>query len=186
MTGALLLKTNSRFIQPTETPTLITETVTSSSAASVSFTSIPATWRDLEVRVRGRGTNAGVLIDFRYRFNNDSSANYDYILLQPHIGIGVFSGLAQTSGYMGVLAAAGATANYADFAKMLIADYRGTTFQKASVNISGCRTSSSTSTLYTELTTNWWRSTAAINRVDIFPSSNAFVDGSVVSLYGTL
>ena len=37
---------------------LITETVTTSSASSVTFSSIPSTYRDLFLRIRGRGTTA--------------------------------------------------------------------------------------------------------------------------------
>ncbi len=53
---------------------LISEVTTSASQASVSFTSIAATYRDLEVHVRGRGTQSATLIDMRMRFNNDTAA----------------------------------------------------------------------------------------------------------------
>ena len=165
---------------------LITETVTTGSATNVSFASIPATYRDLEVRVRGRGTKTATLVDIRIRFNADTSGNYDGETQQANSTTNSnFGGVAGTSAYMGNIAAASATANVADMIEILIADYRGTTFQKACRYIATLKTGTAVGNLYNEVGSIWWRNTAAITQIDVFPSSNGFVDGTVVSLYGS-
>ena len=168
---------------------LLNETVTAGSATNVSFTNIPAVFRDLEVRIRGRGTKpAAVNVDIRMRFNNDSGANYDSESLQGSGATPVaFGSLAQTSAYVGNLAAATAPANVGDAIIIAIPDYRGTIFQKVALYRATLKAGTSVvANLFTEAGSNFWRSTAAINRVDIFPSANAFVDGTVVSLYGLI
>jgi len=166
---------------------LISEVVTTGSATNVSFTSISAAYRDLEVRIRGRGTKPAVAnVDIRMRFNGDTGANYDTEIVQGNGSTAsAFGAVGETSAFVGNLAAATATANVADAIKAEVFDYRGTTFQKAAL----CRSSLKVGTaaianLYTLASSNYWRSTAAITQIDVFPSANGFVDGTVVSLYG--
>jgi hypothetical protein len=164
---------------------LITETVTSGSATNVQFASISGIYRDLEIRVRGRGTAAAALIGVRIRFNGDTAANYD---LQEHLlqnaTTSGFPAVGVTSGFIGNVAAASATANFADFLIATVGDYRGTTFQKVVHFKGSVRTAAANANLYVEHGAVWWRSTAAITQIDVFPTSGGFVDGSVVSLYG--
>lgn len=165
--------------------TLITETVTSGSAASVSFSSIPATYRDLLVRVRGRGTKAAAFVDIRIQVNGDTGGNYDIETQQANNTTNTnFANAAQTSWYIGNLAAASATANVADSIEAILFDYRGTTFQKSGQYRATLKTGTAAANLFNECGSLWWRSTSAINAVSVFPSGNAFVDGTVVSLYG--
>lgn len=168
--------------------TLITETVTSSSASSVSFTSIAATWRDLVVVVRGRGTKSAVSCTVGMRFNNDSGSNYDRIDGEvTQAGLTTGEVVAGTSIGVGYLAAANAPANVADTIEIIIADYKGTTFQKAvRAPASTLKVGNSSNSIFTVSTAGWWRSTAAITRVDVFPDTGGFVDGTVVSLYGRM
>jgi len=137
------------------------------------------------VRVRGRGTKTATSVDIRMRFNGDSGGNYDYDVTQlVNTSTVPFTGVAQTSLYTGNVAAASATSGIADMIEVTIGDYRGTTFQKAAMYRSTLKTTTAASGFYAERGSLWWRSTSAINQVDIFPSSNGFVDGTVVSLYG--
>lgn len=164
---------------------LITETVTSGSAANVPFSSIPAIYRDLEIRVRGRGTTAAALVGINLQFNGDTGANYDWEDTQSNnVTTASFNNNAVTLALIGNIAAASATANVADFLVAQVGDYRGTTFQKAGLSRGTIRTSTAAAGAFNESFSFWWRSTAAINAVKVFPSAGAFVDGSVVSLYG--
>jgi hypothetical protein len=167
--------------------TLITETVTSGSATNVSFASIPADYRDLELRVRGRGTKAATLVDIRVRFNGDTGANYDAETQQANNTTNSnFASAGTTSLYVGNIAAASAPANVADYVEAVIADYRSTTFQKAGRYLATLKTAASAAGVFNESGSIWWRSTSAITQIDVFPSANAFVDGTVISLYGLL
>lgn len=186
-TGNNSRKVTLAVLRASMTKALITETVTSGSATNVSFTSIPGTFRDLELRVRGRGTKAATLVDIRLRFNADTGANYDYEVQQANgTGGGNFNGAAQTSGYIGNIAAASATANVSDMLQATIGDYRGTTFQKAALFTASTKVGTAAANMYNDCGSVWWRSTSAITQIDVFPSANAFVDGTVVSLYGSL
>lgn len=166
---------------------LITETVTAASATNVSFTSIPATYRDLIVRVRGRLTTSAVSEVLRMRFNGDSGANYNTHATQlVNVTPGGFVNVGLTYAYIGSLSAATATASYADTCEALIGDYRGTTFHKSGLMRSSYMTSAAASAMKSETGGFWWRSASAITQIDVFPAANAFVDGTVVSLYGLL
>lgn len=165
---------------------LITETVTSGSATNVSFTSIAATYRDLEVRVRGRGTKSATNCDVRMRFNSDTGSNYDLASAMFQASSALGQNVATTYITIGHLAAASAPTNAADAIAVQIIDYRGTTFQKAVMGQGTIKQANSSGSLWTEIYSGWWRNTAAITQIDIFPDSNAFVDGTVVSLYGRM
>lgn len=165
---------------------LISEVVTSATQASVSFTGIAATYRDLEVRVRGRGAIAGTDANVALQFNGDTTANYAAHLLwinsTPQMFAFGASGGA-TSAMIGTLPGNTAVANMASLIEAHIQDYRGTTFAKSGISQSGIIRAFSGGNLFTETGIWAWNSTAAINRVDVLCPSG-FVNNSVVSLYG--
>ncbi|HET9159118.1 MAG TPA: hypothetical protein VFN88_00770 [Caulobacteraceae bacterium] len=166
---------------------LIEETVTSGSQTTVTFSSIPAIFRDLEVVVRGRSAQAVLGSDILMRFNNDSGTNYQYEQA-------AFSGTAtafaqstgQTSQKVSIFPGISAVTSYAGSATIRILDYRGTTFFKNTQIQSGGNYGTTTNTNQILLYQGLWLSTSAINRVDVFTASSNFVDGSIVSLYGLM
>lgn len=164
---------------------LITEIVTSGSQASVTFSSIPNTYRDLIVRVRGRGDASATNVTIQMTFNGDTGTNYDiqYLEGSPSAGAGNFFSLNNIS--FSRLPGATAPANNAGGTDVIIFDYRGTTFYK-SVSVSGGAIfGTSGSTTLTGQYVGDWRNTAAITSVKIALSAGNFVNNSVVSLYGS-
>jgi hypothetical protein len=170
--------------------TLIQEVVTSATQSSVTFSSIPATYRDILIVVRGRLTSAGVLLQFvALRFNGDTAGNYQYEEMHSFgspvsSGFVVSESLTATSAAFGYLPGANATANHAGTAMARIGDYRGVTFFKSFTGESGLTLGTSSFNTGTVKTGGAWRNTAAINSVTVLPTTGAFVDNSVVSLYG--
>lgn len=167
--------------------TLISSTTTSGSAASVTISSIPATYKDLELHVTGRGDAAGVTSAIlRLQFNGDTAANYDYEIYERNAsgGAGDVGGVAQTSIRLGSLPAATAGASRAGSSIVIIPDYAGTTFFKTVVVNNSRSLGTTTATQEIAVGGGEWRSTAAINAVKVLWSAGNFVDGSVVSLYG--
>lgn len=167
--------------------TLITETVTSGSAADVTFSSIPATYRDLEVRVRGRGTTAANEVGLQIQFNGDTGNNYNYT--EAFIGatgnVGAVETLGAASVRIGVLPAANATAGYSGVAKAVIGDYRGTTFNKPVVAEGAYAVGNASNGTVCHPAGGVWRTVGtAINAIRVFPSAGNLVDNTVVSLYG--
>lgn len=165
---------------------LISEVVTSGSAANVQFAAIPATYRDLELRVTGRGNIAAANTSIRFRFNADTGANYDMDGMDYNNTPNLAQIIAGTAGQMGYIAGSTAPANSAEAAVLRIGNYRGTVFHKASTGHGSLKVGTGATQLYASIFANWWRSTAAITQIDVFPNSSTFVDGSVVSLYGIM
>lgn len=151
--------------------------------ATVTFSAIPGTYRDLVLMVRGRGTAAAVNVGVRCRFNGDTAGNYNYQrLLGADTTTGVTETYSQTSAYLGEVSAATAVAGTAGQIETVIGDYIDTTFHKTCITLGG-HTASAT-TMVVENTYNRWASTAAITQIDLFPLTGSFVAGSIFTLYG--
>ena len=167
---------------------LISETVTSGSQASVTFSSIPATYRDLEIRVRGRGNVAATNAIVRVQLNGDTGANYDYAKIDANGGAGGGGSggqaVAQTSADVGYLSGSTAAANVSSAVTLTLYDYTGTTFQKTGASHGTLNTANSIGNQYVTNGFMAWRSTSAVTSVTILLDSSTFVNGSVVSLYG--
>lgn len=194
-TDGKVLTTHGAAADPTwETPTgggggaltLISEVVTSGSQTSVTFSAIPNTYRDLVLVIRGRGTTGAPVIDMRYQINGDSSGNYEY---QEFRGTDATTATSesvnQTSAFFGYFPAASATANYGGLIEARFGDYKGTTFFKSVVGSTAFSLGTGGFSQGAGVTSSIWISTAAIASLFVFPSAGGFVDGSVVSLYGS-
>lgn len=166
---------------------LITETTTSASQSTVTFSSIPATYRDLEVVVRGRGTVSATQADVIMQFNTDTGSNYDYeSASSAHTTISGGAQVATTFIYLGAITGDTATASVAGSAQAMVYDYRGTTFQKAVIANSAYKLGTSLANIGRSYNSGFWRSTSAITQIDVKFASGNFKDGSVVSLYGLM
>jgi len=171
---------------PTASCVLITEVITASSQASVTFSSIATIYRDLEVVVRGRGTQSVTEIDIDLQFNGDTGNNYDEqtSYLYNSTFNAVSHGVGRIKGPN--IAGASATSGVPGFIRMKIGDYRGTVFFKAVFCHGYWRPGTGAGDGTSFVGGGLWRSTAAINAVKVFPSAGNFVDGTVVSLYGIM
>ena len=163
----------------TATYALIESQTLGSNATTVSFTSIPATYTDLVLVCRPAAIDAefNALI---MRFNNDSSALYSWTFLR---GNGTSATSGRSSGdtriYLGQFAL-NSTVGDQNFI-VNIQDYANTSTHKT-VIVRSNRASSSL-----EATVGLYRSTNAINRVDIETSAgsvNQIKSGSTFRLYG--
>lgn len=164
---------------------IIVGTDVTAPAASVSFSGIVSTYRDLRLVVRGRGDNAATNVNVRVQFNGDSAANYDYETLgaagATAFGAAVVGATFIETGWM---SSAGAPTGVASTVDMLIANYKNTVFHKDATAKTNLKQANSGGSLLSGLFASWWRSTSAINAVLVFPSAGNFVSGTVISLYG--
>lgn len=157
----------------------LAETVLGATAASIDFTSIPATYRHLLLAITIRKTTADG--SYTVRLNNDSGANYT---LQQVSGSAAAAtaveSLAATSwGFGGIPS----TANYVSNALVIFPDYAGSlykTFVQLGTKIVGV----STGNLVMAARGGIWLNTAAINRITLTPDANNFDVGSTVTIYG--
>ena len=161
----------------------IAETLLGSAAASISFSSIPATFRHLLIVLAGRTDRASVTRDtVLLRVNSDSGANYDrQDLAAQNTTVTGSQSLAATSADVGTLAAANATAGRSGVLRLLIADYAGTTFWKSFVSESAAMDGGGNLIPRG----GQWKSTAAIDTVAFTTAGAAnFLTGTLASLYG--
>ena len=169
---------------------LIHQTVVGAAgAANVDITTIPVGYENLELVIMGRSGAAVTNTPLMLRFNNDSAANYFWQRDGSYAGTS--GGASQANGEAGaalVTAATigevtGASAPAGSFGstRCLIPAY-GRAIQKATLSNTTCRYAATDMTLF--LFGNAWLSTAAIDRITVYPSSGSFVENTVVSLYG--
>ena len=164
------------------TYTLINSNVLTSSAASVSFTSIPADYTDLVVRMSMRLSNAANQEYVQFRLNGNSSSLYSDTWIRGD-GASATSGRDQdTYAWLEQTPAANATANTFGSTEIYIPSYLASqskpmgTFNVAENN---------SSTAYMAPLATLFRSNTAISSISFHPGSGGnFVSGSSFYLYG--
>lgn len=150
-------------------------TTLSSSAGSVTFGSIPSGYRDLVLVCSGTtSVNANILC----HVNNDTASNYSWVYMR---GNGSTDASGSNSSNTTILT--GATAYWINASPtntvIQFMDYSDTSKHKTVL----CRNDGSTRA--TEATCSRWADTAAINEIDLTPTSGTFNSGSTFSLYGS-
>jgi hypothetical protein len=154
---------------PTPTYTPLATVTLGSAASSVTFSSIPATYRDLIVVFVGSGsTNA----DLRVRLNGDTGSNYSFVY-----ALGAASVISASGTQNGLTF--GAVDAGQTLSKMSIMDYSATDKHKTALTRWDSISSSAT-TMYASR----WANTAAVNTVLVFPTSGTLSTGATVALYG--
>jgi hypothetical protein len=142
-----------------------------------SFTSIPSTYKHLQLRINFLTTNTGGALGIR--FNNDSSSIYAYHKLTGD-GSSAGAGGQASDSYIGLFYDKGFIGTYPNVAIIDIIDYASTTKNKTLRSFAGNDNNSTGGEVYLE--SGLWASTAAINRIDsVFMSGNSNV---TYSLYG--
>jgi len=163
---------------------LISTTVLSSSASSVAFTSIPATYKHLQIRAAVRSDRALGIDTLTLRFNSDSGSNYwTHGMYGNGSSVSPLALGANTSIYAGRTTDSLNTANA--FAPNIIdiLDYVSANKNKTIRCLFGADTVGSYP--WQGLHSGLWNSTAAITRIDVLPITGPnFVSGSRFSLYG--
>ena len=157
----------------TYTP-IATQTL-SSTAATVTFSSIPQNYTDLNLVVNGVSTGDN---DVRIRFNNDNDTSYSYTTLSANGSSAVTNRNTGESSFPltywgGVNATLGASLQIG-----MIMNYSNSTTNKTVLTRA--------TNAATGVTTNiaLWRNTNAINTITIFPATLSFTAGTSISLYG--
>jgi hypothetical protein len=168
--------------------TLISSTTTSGSATSVTFSSIPGTYKELIVRVFGRSQGSTDNDTVILRFNSDTGNNYQWArdgaaVSGASTASAFQSGSNSASGaVVGFIAGATSTSDYPGMTETQIPHYTNTTFKK--VGWSKCAARGNGTAYEMNLGFDW-NNTAAITGIDVkLAGSNAFVNGSIVELIG--
>lgn len=152
-------------------------------AANIDFTSISGAFNHLQVVLISRCSTSATNEVVYARFNNDSGANYDWMVLRgPSV---TQSSAADTNGlYLGDSPAATGPAGAASLTYIDIPYYASTTFHKTAHTRNLLKNGTATSNFFVYENGGWWRSTAAITRITIRPAANNFIAGTQATLYG--
>ena len=167
------------------TYTLINSNVLTSSAASITFSSIPATYTDLVVRMSIRNSTAGAYgATGRFKLNGDTATNYSVTTLEGN-GSSASSNRISSQAY-GQLTyngydTAGNTASTFSSIELYIPSYLASQNKPISTFTA---TENNSTTGILEVDANLWRNTAAITSIEIYSDTGNFVSGSSFYLYG--
>lgn len=159
--------------------TKISEQILGSTAASVTFSSIPNTYRNLILTVFATVTvksNQAVTV----QFNGDTGTNYDWGTWAFGSSTGNSSGLAATALTVGNIPDVSSNANSAWYLRLAIDNYAGTTAWK---NIMGSSSRRDSANLFIDSVGGFWESTSAISSLTINVAASTFAAGSIFTLY---
>lgn len=163
---------------PTFTQIGTAQVVGAGGASSIDFTSIPATYTDLVVKVSGRGTRASVHDYYQVKFNTSTASFTGRYLF----GAGSGTPISGTeTNYAGTLPAANATASTFGNTDIYIPNYAGSTNKSYSVDsVSENNATTAEAVFYAGL----WSNSSAITQVTIIAANGNLAQYSTAYLYG--
>ena len=157
---------------PTPTYTPLANITLGSSAATVTFGSIPATYRDLIIVSNLLNTTDAV--DGTIYFNGDTTAaNYTRVFMYALLGAG--SALSATGNNQSIIPRIAVGSLVAHVMDYSVTDKHKTTL---------LRSDQAGYLSYTQASR--WANTAAVNTIRIAPASGSFAIGFTASLYGVI
>ena len=167
------------------TYTLISSQVLASSASSVTFSSIPATYTDLVLRASAKiSTTTSYFTSVTLNFNGDTASNYsDTYLWGYNTTVSSSSDNSDVKMYLGGIDNSTASvANVFGFTELYIPSYLAS--QNKPISNSNISEINSTVNWSNRTTAGLYRSTAAITSITLTPISDNFVTNSSFYLYG--
>jgi hypothetical protein len=160
---------------------IATTTVGAGGQTTITFSSIPSTYKHLQIRLTGRATGAYNYASVYVRFNSDSNSNYSYHQLYTD---GATSGSSSnnTVSYMlgQNISAASSSANFFGVMIFDILEYANTDKYKTIKQIGGVDRNGSG---YVDFNSGHWRSTSAVSTITLTTDGD-FAQYSHVALYG--
>jgi len=169
---------------------IATVTVGAGGSSSVGFTSIPSTYKHLQLRIFGRGLSSSAdRVSITVKVNSDTGTNYANHAL---IGTGSAASAAAASSqgvgvnnYMaGISAIVGSTGTASAFGASIvdILDYANTNKYKTFRSLAGQDQNNTSGRI--ALVSGLWQNTAAITTLDLNLESGSWAQYSSIALYG--
>ena len=147
-----------------------------SAASSYTFNSVPSTYTDL-VRIVYVPTNS-TNDDIFMQFNSDTASNYSALWLR---GNGSAISSPSSSNINGIRCSdfGSPTTTNASFITIQIQNYSNTTTNKAVLTRANNAAGNGVDAFV-----GLWRSTTAINTINVYPASGSMATGTTMTLYG--
>lgn len=172
------------FIPPTVYESISTVTVGSGGSATISFTSIPATYTHLQIRGIARGSRSDQADGIVAQYNSDTGANYSWHEIQ---GSGSSAGAVASANasHMGMQdSMAAQTGGASIFGALVIdiLDYANTNKYKTQKSLTG---NDRNGAGYVNFSSGSWRNTNAITSIDLKALyGSGFAEYTQFALYG--
>jgi hypothetical protein len=160
---------------PTPTYTPLATVTLASSASSVTFSSIPATYRDL-ILVTDTLASVNDAV-FTMRFNSDNGANYRRVFLYGN-GTSAISGVS--TGNSAILS--NVFTSDRSITRVQLMDYSATDKHKILLT----RWDTARTGGFTLAQTTRWANSSAISSIQLFQDSGTISAGSRIDLYGVI
>ena len=158
---------------PVSTYVALATVTLDSTDASITFSSIPATYRDLILVVSMKVETS---VEPKLRFNDDTGSNYSMVQMAGN-GSATLSNSGTTNYGWITPNSSPSTTTFTAY-KAQIMDYSATDKQKTWLSRFDPDNG------YVNALANRWANTNAINQIEIFVSSSNFSTGSTFSLFG--
>jgi hypothetical protein len=157
--------------------TLISTQILASATSSITFSSIPGTYKHLQLRIAVNSTATGA--DIELQCNSDTASNYSMHWILG-AGSSVTSGAVASFSAMVAFGQNTGLATTATTAAIIdILDYTSTSKYKTMRSLAGATVSNEVG-----LYSGFWRSTAAITSLTVKTGASTYVANSRFSLYG--
>lgn len=164
--------------------------VGSGGSSTIEFTSIPSTYKHLQIRGLIRNTRGFGRTDIYMQVGNstiDTGSNYSWHRLYGNgSSVGADAGTSQTFINFATLNGGNSPANCFGGAVIDILDYANTNKYKTTRTLAGGDDNGVSQPPYISLMSGNWRSTSAINRIKFTCESDNFAEYSQFALYGIL
>jgi hypothetical protein len=155
-------------------------TVGAGGAATMDFTSIPATYTDLVIKLSGRSARAGQQADNLFITFNATTTGYTTRNIMGN-GSSASSASYSIRYASNAVDAAGSTASTFSSHEIYIPNYTSANYKSFSADsVSENNATAAQSDLYTGL----WSNTAAITSISLLPEVSTWVQYSTATLYG--
>ena len=188
--GAKAYGWNNYFLSvPGDYESIATVSVGSGGVSTANFTSIPSTYKHLQIRGIARSSDTGSgAASIAMRFNSDTGTNYNFHYFAGRNGLAFAAGqtFIYTEGYFGVMPSNGHPANTFSSFVVDILDYTNTNKLTTIRCLSGF-TANGTGTEpdQVQFMSSLWNSTSAITSISILrPGGSNLMEYSHMALYG--
>lgn len=166
------------------TYTLISSvTVGSGGASSIDFTSIPATYTDLQIVLSGRSSFASKVASVYGRFNSSSTGYTNRVLYGETTGTGSFTP-SLSYAHMGYISASSTTSNTFGSVSIYIPNYAGSAYKSISTDAVTEDNASTYQSGVQAMVAALWSNTSAITSVSLTLDAGNFNQYSNAYLYG--
>ena len=161
---------------------LVETILLSSTTATVTFSSIPSTYKHLQIRAVGRSSVAGDTGGFGLQINADAGSNYTFhAITGDGSSIAALSQTGRSNAAVGVITASSSTANSFGVLIVDILDYANTNKNTTLRSLTGKQSTGS----LIRLASGAWLNTAAVSSLTFLDTvGGSFVSGTRFSLYG--